>query len=226
MTRPTLARCAALLALAALTACATPPAGGSGGGGATIAAPTAAETEMRRQERALQRTLKEGVSTGIATTTLAASLFQNDSKALGTGIRLGGRGGLAAGSYVATLQRRYITKEARLGKLRDDIAATNMRAEAAVAAMRAVLAQQRSELAAARAAGGAAATREAAEAEANLGAMRSLIIATEARREELLSTRTLRLVPGQETGVDSQVQALSGRIATMREIAELLASEV
>jgi hypothetical protein len=217
---------AAAFALIALTACDTQPTAKSVTTTAPKAGDSAAEAELKRQEAALQRTLKEGVSTGIAATTLVAGIFQDDRKALNTGIRFGGRGGLVAGSYVQSLQRRYITKESWLRKLRDDISATNDKAERAIAAMRAVLAQQQQELAAARAAGGDAAAREEAQAQANLGTMRGLILATEARREEVLTTRTLQLVPGQETGVDDQVAALSSRIQTMREIAELLASEV
>ena len=166
------------------------------------------------------------MATGVVATTLLANVFQDSDRALGTGISIGAPAGLAAGTYVAALQRNYATKERRLGKLRDDIRATNAQAEAAIVSMRAVLVQQRQELAAARATGGGTLTREQAEAQANLGAMRGLVTATEARREEVLSTRTLDLVPGQETGVDAEVAQLSQRIGTMREIAELLAAEI
>lgn len=216
-----LSKIAAVAMLVALAACSTPQSdGGAAPGG------SAAETALRQQQAALQRTLREGVAAGFVSTTLAASLFQDNSKALGTGIRFGAPAGLAAGSYVAALQRRYTSKEARLSKLRDDVRATNASAQAAITAMRAVLAQQTQQLASARAAGGEAAVRETAEAQENLGTMRSLVTATEARRDEVLSTRSLNLVPGQDTGVDAEVQALSSRITTMREIAELLAAEV
>jgi len=214
---------ASTMLLALVAGCESTGTTGSGPSPANI---TAEEADLRQRQAALSKTLREGVAAGVVATTLVSSLFQNDRDAIGTGISVGAPAGLAAGSYVGALQQRYVTREGRLTKLRDDIQATNAQAEAAITAMRAVAAQQRQALATARATSGEATVQETASVEANLGTMRGLIAATEARRDEVQETSRLNLVPGQQTGVDAEVAALSQRIGTMREITELLAAEI
>jgi hypothetical protein len=56
--------------------------------------------------------------------------------------------------------------------------------------------------------------------------MQLVTTGAEWRLEEFQSTRSLQLVEGQVTGVDSQINDLSRRIAEMRAITDTLAGEI
>ena len=56
--------------------------------------------------------------------------------------------------------------------------------------------------------------------------MRLVTAGAERRLKEFQSTRSLELVAGQATGVDSQISELSRRIADMRAITNTMAGEV
>ena len=142
------------------------------------------------------------------------------------GILFGAFAGLAAGTYVANLQKKYSTDEARLEKLRADVGKANAEAEATLVTMRKVRDQQLSELAAARQANDAAALQaEQKQAAANEAEMRKTISGAEKQYSELSSTRALKLVDDQETGIDPQLNELGKRITAMRQIAETLAAD-
>ena len=135
---------AALASAALLAACAQ---GGPGfGPGAT-----GPEAELARQAQAMQRTVLEGAATGAVLGGVGTALFGGDREDVLKGAVIGGVAGAAAGTYVGYLQQQYASNEDRLERLRADIERTNAETEAAVRNMRAVLDQNRRQLAAARA---------------------------------------------------------------------------
>lgn len=183
-----------------------------------------AEKELARQAKAYQRTIAQGVGTGIVLGGILGSLNNNTK----TGINIGIGAGAFAGTYVAALQARYISKERKLEKIRDDINASNASLAASIATMQTVLDLQRVQLATIRAQAGnnAELTREVAEAEANLSNMRSTINSASNWEKEYKSTRSLKLVDQQLTGIDTEIAHLSQRIETMRKIADTLATAI
>ena len=113
-------------------------------------------------------------------------------------------------------------------RARDDVESANRDLEAAIATMRAVLAQQRSELAAIRksTASNSALAREVTEAQGNLRNMERAIDGAEGWHREFSASRSVVKTEGQLAGIDPEIAALSQRIATMRTIANSLASEI
>jgi hypothetical protein len=198
---------------AALTA--TAPAGAS-----------EAEQQLSRRAAAMQRTVVEGALAG-AVAGLAGVKFLG-GKSGRPGLYIGIPMGIAAGGYVAYLQDGYATKEAKLERAKADIDASNAEIAAAIATMRTVLALQQAELAEIRASsqGSAALGAEVKAAETNLANMRAAINGAAARQAEFESTRSLRLVEGQLTGIDPEIAEMSRRIAAMREIADTLANDI
>jgi hypothetical protein len=193
-----------------------------------VPAPETPEEELALQARALQRTVQEAALTGAALGAGGVYVFGGPR---GPGPAVGLIGGIpigiAAGTYVGYLQQQYATTEARLERLRADIELTNAETAAAIRTMRVVLAQQQRELAALRAGGGSEALgAEINAAEANLRNMALAVDGAERRLAEFNSTRGLRLVEGEITGVDAQIGELSRRISEMRTIAGTLAEEV
>jgi hypothetical protein len=189
--------------------------------------PQTPEAELARQARALQRTVLEAAAIGAVAGAGGAYVVGGHGE-VPTGVFIGLPIGVAAGTYVGSLQQRYATNEARLERLRRDIDATNAETEATIRTMRQVLARQQSQLAAARAGGQptpALADREQI-ARASLGDMRLAIDGATRREAEFDGTRALQLVPGERTGVDSQVADLGARIAEMRAIADTLAGDL
>jgi hypothetical protein len=174
----------------------------------------------------MQRTVLEGAATGAVLGGVGTALFGGDGEDVVKGALIGGVAGAAAGTYVGYLQQQYASDEDRLERLRADIDRTNAETEAAVRNMRAVLEMNRRQLAAARA--DPAEDLPAAEqaAERDLANMRLVTAGAERRLKEFQSTRSLELVAGQATGVDSQISELSRRIADMRAITNTMAGEV
>lgn len=180
-----------------------------------------AERELAKRAQAMQRTIAEGLLTGAAIgTAVDIARGRRNNKGLSIGITLGA----AAGSYVALLQQKYARKEQQLERVRDDIRRANAELEAAIATMRAVLDLQTRELAALkrRAGSNARLAGELREAEANLANMRAAVNGAEGWKREFESTRSLKLVRGQLTGVDKELAELSARIQRMRRIADTL----
>lgn len=180
-----------------------------------------AERKLSKQARAMQRTIAEGVAAGAA---LGTAVDIAGGRRNNNGVSIGIAVGAVAGTYVARLQQRYVRKEKRLEKVRDDIRQANKELEAAIATMNTVLNLQASELARLKARSGSnrKLKKEVAEAEANLSNMRAAIKGAEGWEKEFKSTRSLKLVRGQLTGVDKEIAQLSARIEKMRRIATTL----
>lgn len=184
---------------------------------------TRAERDLAQQANAFQKTVVQGIAVGVAVGLIGGKGPKN-----GLGLWATVPVGTFGGTYVAFLQRRYANKERRLKKARDDIRTANKELEAAIATMRVVLAQQRSELAAIRQTPGASAalSGELREAQINLANMERAIDGADGWREEFSSARSVIQAEGQVNGIDPQIAALTRRIATMRSIADSLAEEI
>lgn len=178
-----------------------------------------AERALSKQARAIQRTIAEGVVAG-ASIGKAVDLATGSDDGVNIGIAIGA----VSGTYVAALQTRYARKERRLERVRDDIRQANKELEAAISTMRTVLDLQSQQLADLRARSGSnrKLKKELSEAEANLTNMRAAVRGAEGWEKEFKSTRSLKLVRGQLTGVDNEIAALSARIENMRRIADTL----
>jgi hypothetical protein len=213
---------AVCLALAACTDTAQAPAAAD-----SAAVAGTPEARLAQQSRAMQRTVLEGALIGAG---LGAAASEVHAAPIPLGIVVGVSGGLVGGNYVGFLQSQYASNEERLEQLRRDIDATNAETEAMIQTMREVLARQQSELAAARAGAGGQPTPELAAQEeiarTSLADMQLAIDGATAREAEFDDVRALQLVPGERTGVDSQVADLGARIAEMRQIADTLAGDV
>jgi hypothetical protein len=196
---------------------------------------TPAEREMRLASERLQRTVAEGAVTGIAIGAALGGLLGGGEGAF-QGAQIGRLIGAGAGAYVRQLQAQYAEREALLDRVAQDIEATNAELEATIAQMRVVLEERRAALAAARAAAGAseaqaaALRRQRARTERTVVEMNGAIEAA-ARREAFFGeARTLLAVEGSADGgtgpVSPALEALSARIAAMREIATSLSQEI
>lgn len=212
------ARLPVILLCTALVACGTP--------GPKQAGLSREEQDLRKQSQAFNRTLVEATVAGAVLGGTIGYTIGGREKT-GQGIVIGAAAGLAAGSYVANLQKKYANDEARLEQLRKDIDRANNEAEAALANMRRVRDQQLRELAEARASNDADRIREETQqANANREEMDKLIEGAEGQYAEFRSTRSLALVEGQETGIDPQLAILRDRIDAMRRISETLVADI
>lgn len=183
-----------------------------------------AERDLAKQAKGFQKTVAQGIAVGVTVTFIGGGKTGNPGGLFLIGVPLGA----VAGTYVAFLQKRYANKERRLKKARSDVATANKELEAAIATMRIVLAQQRSELAVIRNTAGnnAALTREVTEARGNLQNMERAIDGADNWRREFSDARSVLQVEGQLAGIDPGIAALSKRIATMRSIASSLENEI
>lgn len=196
---------------------------------------SAAESELRERSAAMQRTVVEAIAVGgLAGTALGLTVGNNRGGNFGVGgyFTFGTVLGGAAGSYVALLQDQYATREDQLERMREDLRANNAETEATLSVMRVVLANQTEELnrlrAAVAGAGGQSAdlAREVREAQANLAQMESALQGAQNRRTELSQSRTLIAGDVRDPVADAEIQALSERIAQMREVASSLANQL
>ncbi|GGA21165.1 hypothetical protein [Neptunicoccus cionae] len=176
------------------------------------------EAELARQAKAFQRTMAEGIVAGAAVGLLADMLSSNDNN---SGLQIGIGAGAISGSYVARLQKKYRRKELRLERIRDDVTRANQELAASIATMQAVVAYQQSELNGLRASGAKKRQirRELKQAKANLNNMSKAIKGAQKWEKEFKSTRSLRLIKGQATGIDTEIALLSQRIAAMKSVA-------
>ena len=222
--RPTLIFLLATAFAVPLSGCGSSNKSQSASKSATSVTEANAEAELERQSKAMQRTIAEGVATGAAIGTLIGAATDNESEGFSIGVTVGA----AAGTYVAALQKRYYTKEKKLEKVRDDINAANAELEASIATMLVVLDLQRKQLEDLKKsdAGRRALKKEIKEAEANLANMETAIKGASNWEKEFASTRSLKLVKGQVTGVDKELADLSQRIASMRSIANTMAGAI
>lgn len=194
------------------------------------------EQQLRDLSAAMQKTVLQGALTGAAVGTglgLRLGGNQNKSQSGGIGFTLGLGAGAVAGSYVAFLQGRFATDEARLRQVRKDLDKNNREIETTLVVMREVLALQQGELAAIRArvaagtADQAALQTELTDASANLSEMQKAIDGAQKRQGEFASTRNLRLYQRDTDGAaQAELDALAQRVAAMREVAGQLAQQL
>lgn len=176
------------------------------------------EADLARQAKAFQRTMAEGIAAGAAIGLLADTFSSNNNN---SGLQIGIGTGAISGSYVARLQQKYRKKEQRLDRMHEDVTKANADLAASIATMQAVVAFQQSELDTLRASGAKKRQirQELKEAQSNLDNMSKAIKGAQKWEKEFKSTRSLRLVNGQATGIDADIALLSSRIAAMKQVA-------
>lgn len=108
---------------------------------------TAAEERLRRQSRAFQRTVWEGALIGAGAGALWGALAGDDTKGILTKTAIGGAVGGLAGAYIATKQREFASAEDQLDSMIADVRQSNRDAEALIASIRDVIADDRRRLA-------------------------------------------------------------------------------
>ena len=190
--------------------------------------PAEAEAELRRQARVMGKTILEGATAGGAVGgTIGFTIGGGDRDSTRQGANVGLALGATAGTYVAFVQRRFLRKEARLRRIKEDLDRNAAEMEATLAAMRQVLALQRAELAAFPAVSSedpGRAAREVEEAEANLAQMRLAVSGAQARQEEFGAARLLTLeAEDTQSPIDPDLALLAERIGQMRAVANDLA---
>ncbi len=183
-----------------------------------------AERDLAKQAKAFQKTVTQGIAVGVTVAFIGGGKTGNPGGLLLIGVPFGA----VAGTYVAFLQKKYANQERRLKKARSDVQTANKELEAAIATMRAVLAQQRRELTEIRKTAGSnsALSRELTEARGNLRNMERAIKGAEGWQREFSDARSVIKVEGRLAGIDPGIAALSKRIATMRSIANSLEKEI
>lgn len=191
---------------------------------------TTEERALRLKAEALQATIGEGAAGGFVLGALIGGLTGGMQGAF-SGARLGRVIGAASGAYVRQLQSEYAEREAQLDRLARDLELNNRDLESAIVTMRAVLEQQRANLAAARASGNAAAIVRAQEkAAGNLAQMNKAVEAATNRQNVFGESRSLLAVTSSAeaaaTPVNERYGALADRISAMRSIANTLVKEI
>jgi hypothetical protein len=116
--------------------------------GVDDAALSPAERRMRQQSRAFQRTVWEGALIGAGAGALWGALAGDDTKGILTKTAIGGAVGGLAGAYVATKQKEFASAEDQLDAMIADVQQSNREAEALIASIRTVVAEDRRRLAA------------------------------------------------------------------------------
>ena len=190
----------------------------------TSANASQAERDLAKQAKGFQKTVVQGIAVGVTVTFLGGGKTGNPGGLFLIGVPIGA----AAGTYVGFLQKKYANQERRLKKARTDVQTANKELEASIATMRAVLAQQRRELAEIRKTAGnnAALSREVTEARGNLRNMERAINGAEGWQKEFSDARSVLQTENRLAGIDPGIAALSKRIETMRAIANSLEKEI
>ena len=190
-----------------------------------------AEAALRRQAAALQRTILEGAIAGAAVGGGLGLVFGDDDDAR-RGLQLGLLAGATAGTYVAFVQRRYLTRGQRLKQIKADLDRNAAEMRTTIQVMRDVLAVQRQELAdvKARLAAGNATNAdlqaELAQARANLSEMQKAIAGATARQGELGAARGLTRIRNGASPIDADLATLAAQIDAMKQIANDLSSQL
>lgn len=188
-----------------------------------------ADQRLVSEANAMQKTILQGAVTGAATGAGLSALLDDDTIPIGAAIGLAA--GASAGTYVAFVQRKYSRQEKRLDAIKEDLDRNAAQMQTTIAVMQGVLATQKLELAQAKA--DAAAGRinsvqlqqEVDSAQANLSEMERAISGATGRQAEFGSVRGL--VPaGSGSAIDPELADLSQQIATMRSIADDLATSL
>lgn len=198
---------------------------------AVVQGDSVAEAELRRQAKAMQRTVLEAALAGGAAGAGISVGASGDAENIGPGFAFGFTIGAAAGTYVGFVQRKYARRERRLERIKEDLDANFAEMQTTLFVMQQVAAAQKAELAAlsAQAAAGQAEpqaiAREVAEAQANLSQMQVAIDGAAKRREEFVEARGLTMARRDTTSaIDGDLALLSARIAEMRGVAADLAT--
>ena len=206
-----------------------------GGGDIEVRSPATADQSGLADRRlvseanAMQKTILQGALAGAATGAGLSLALDDDSIPIGSLVGLAA--GASAGTYVAFIQRKYSRQEKQLDAIKDDLDRNAAEMRTTISVMQGVLATQKLELAQAKAeaASGrissAQLQQEVDSAQANLSEMERAISGATARQAEFGSVRGL--VPaGSGSAIDPELADLSQQIATMRSIADDLATSL
>jgi outer membrane lipoprotein SlyB len=109
---------------------------------------TVAEQRMRRQSEAFQRTVWEGALTGATAGAVFQGWLAHGIKGAASAAGIGGAAGGLSGAYLAKKQREFAEKEDQLESMIGDVQRSNREAEALIATIREVIAEDRARLAA------------------------------------------------------------------------------
>lgn len=190
---------------------------------------TPEEAELQQRSQALQKTIIEGAATGAAAG--AALSLANGGDNFWRNVLVGAVAGGLAGSYVASLQRNFSSREDQLKQARSDIQATNSETSATLEVMLAVQRREISEVNNLRRALAQGRTDSASldarigVARANLADMEGAIDGAENRAEEFTQARAA-LATGGGDNIDSELGELQGRIQQMRAVASDLSENL
>ncbi len=191
---------------------------------------TADEIELQKRSKALQKTIIEGAAAGAAAG--AAISLATGSDNFWRDVLIGTVVGGLAGSYVASLQKNFATREAQLDQARADIRATNDEARATLQVMRAVQRREISEIRSLRAALAEGRTDSASlnarlrVARANLKDMQGAIRGAESRAAEFTQAQAAIAAQEGQGNINRELQNLQERISQMRAVAEELSNNV
>ncbi len=181
---------------------------------------TAAERALRESNGRLQATVVEGTMIGTATGALFGSLTSGRKGAI-RGAGIGFLGGTAAGIYVRNMQAKYVSEEAVLDQVLQDISRTNAELAVNIRAMRALVAERKRAVANAT---DDTAKAEIARSAKDMREMQQAVSYASQRAEFFGSARGILREQGTSTGaLDPQIAKLKQRIAEMRAIAQELA---
>lgn len=191
---------------------------------------TPEEAELVRRSQALQKTIIEGAATGAAAG--AALSLANGGDNFWRNVLVGAVVGGVAGTYVASLQRNFSSREDMLEQARSDISATNAETNATLQVMRTVQAREIKEVAAMRRAvaqgraDSASLEARLSVARANLSDMNGAIEGAENRASDFTQARDAIAAQSGDGNIDSDLTLLQNRISQMRAVAQELSQNV
>lgn len=178
---------------------------------------TSAERALRESNARLQSTVVEGMMIGSATGALIGGISDGKRGAL-RGLQLGFIGGTAAGAYVRNLQAKYASQERVLNQVLQDIARTNAELDRSIAAMRALVAENKAAIAKATSGANERGRRDVVE-------MKKAISSANQQADFFGQARGILLSQGSPAGaMDPQLAKLAQRIATMKELSASLSA--
>jgi len=191
---------------------------------------TPEEEELRSRSQALQKTIIEGAALGAATG--AALSLANGGDNFWRNVAIGAAVGGLAGTYVASLQRNFASREDQLKQAISDVRATNEETNATLQVMRTVQARDLAELNELRTALAAGRTDAASlearlsVARANLADMNGAIDGAQNRAGEFTQARDTMASEGETAEMDGELALLQDRIKQMRAVASELSQNV
>lgn len=217
-----LARTSLLVGLVALGGCA------NDAGVLTWEPETEQERALRESRERLERTQGEGSLAGAGLGALIGAVTGGASGAV-QGAQIGRLGGAAAGAYVRQIQTEFATREAVLDRVASDIAAANAELETSIAALRALVETRRSQIGGLRQAGdGPQLTRQIARTGRNLEEANRTVETAAQTAEFFGAARNLLVTDGiaPAGALSPELAALQARVATLRSIAQELATDL